>query len=101
MHSLILNNISIAYALFKVLNIITINAIIKLKSKEVIKMKRKNQLMNEIKNLEKEIKSLSDIIIDDSYVPSEDEIHGWAIRSSVAIENLTNLRDNVLEFYRN
>jgi hypothetical protein len=64
-------------------------------------MKRKNQLMDEIKNLEKEIKSLSDIIKDDSHVPSEDEIHGWAIRSSIAIENLTTLRDNVLEFYRN
>ena len=64
-------------------------------------MKRKNELMDEIKILEKEIKGLSDIIKDDKYVPSEDEIHGWAIRSNLAIENLTEFSENVLEFYRN
>lgn len=64
-------------------------------------MKRKNELMDEIKILEKEIKSLSDIIKDENHVPSQDEIHGWAIRSNIAIEKLTEFRDNVLEFCRN
>ena len=64
-------------------------------------MKRKKQLYEEIRTIEHELKELSEIVKYDDIVPSEDEIHGWAIRMNSCITVLQELRDEVLEFYTN
>ncbi|MDP4143781.1 MAG: hypothetical protein Q8936_04765 [Bacillota bacterium] len=63
-------------------------------------MKRKKELLQEIKMLEKELKSLASIVSDESVIPTEDEIHGWSIRMNACISRLEILKEEILEFYR-
>ena len=64
-------------------------------------MKRKKQLFDEIKVVEKELKELSSIIDNETFIPSQDEIHGWAIQMDNCINRLEILKEEVLEFYSN
>ena len=64
-------------------------------------VKRKKELYEEIKAIEHELKELNAIVKYDDSVPSEDEIHGWAIRMNACITMLEELRDQVIEFYTN
>lgn len=62
-------------------------------------MKRKKELYEEMKKIQRELKSLNSIVEDENYLPSEDEIHGWAIRMNACITSLEKVKDEVLEFY--
>ena len=64
-------------------------------------MKRKNQLYEEMKIIEKELKALSSLLHDEGSVPTEDEIHGWAIQMDICTNNLKSLKEDTLEFFRN
>lgn len=64
-------------------------------------MKRKKQLYEEMKHLENEFKELTLIMKENDYIPSEDEIHGWAIKMDVYINNLEMIKKEILDFYRN
>jgi hypothetical protein len=62
-------------------------------------MKRKKQLYEEMKALEHEFKELNSIVRYEDATPTEDEIHGWAIRMNAYIQALEELKKEVLEFY--
>lgn len=64
-------------------------------------MKRKKQLYEAMKHLENEFKELTLIAKDDDYIPSEDEIHGWAIKMDVYMNKVEEIKNEVLDFYRN
>ena len=64
-------------------------------------MKRKKELYDEIRVLEKELKELASILSNETVIPSQDEIHGWAINMDHCITRLKILREEVLEFYSN
>ena len=64
-------------------------------------MKRKKQLYEEIKIIEKELKALSSLLYDEGNVPTEDEIHGWAIQMDLCTNNLKKLKEETLEFFSN
>lgn len=62
-------------------------------------MKGKKELYEEIKRLEREMKSIHSIVEDETYIPSEDEIHGWAIKMTSYITALERIKKEVVEFY--
>jgi len=64
-------------------------------------MKRKKELYDEIRVVEKELKQLALIVLDETSIPSQDEIHGWAIQMDHCINRLKVLREEILEFYSN
>ena len=64
-------------------------------------MKRKKELYDEIRVLEKELKELASIVSNGTDIPSQDQIHGWAIKMEHCITRLKILREEVLEFYSN
>jgi len=68
---------------------------------QVKNMKRKKELYEEMKIVEKELKELSLIVQDKIFIPSQDEIHGWAIQMEHCINRLEVLKQEVLEFYSN
>lgn len=64
-------------------------------------MKRKKELYEEMRIVEKELKELALIVHDEIFIPSQDEIHGWAIQMDNCINRLEVLKEEVLEFYSN
>jgi len=64
-------------------------------------MKRKKELYEEIRVVAKELKELSSIVQDEMFIPSQDEIHGWAIQMDNCTNRLKVLKEEVLEFYSN
>ena len=64
-------------------------------------MKRKKELHEEFKMLEKELKALSEIVQNDATVPNEDEIHGWAIQMDQLILDMERLKEEAMEFFTN
>ena len=64
-------------------------------------MKGKKELYEEIRKLERELKSIHSIVEDQAYIPSEDEIHGWAIKMTSYITALERIKKDVVEFYTN
>jgi hypothetical protein len=67
----------------------------------VISMKRKKQLYEELKAAERELKELTLLVKYEDNIPTEDEIHGWAIRMNACVAKLQLLEKEVLEFYKN
>lgn len=68
---------------------------------QIKNMKRKKELYEEIRVVEKELKELASIVNNETFIPSQDEIHGWAIQMDYCINRLKVLREEVLEFYSN
>lgn len=64
-------------------------------------MKRKKQLYEDIKAIQKELKALSSVVYDEGNVPTEDEIHAWAIQIDMCTNSLIKLKEETLEFFRN
>ncbi|HEY5560866.1 MAG TPA: hypothetical protein VIK72_03760 [Clostridiaceae bacterium] len=64
-------------------------------------MKRKKELYDEIKLVEKEIKFLSKFVQEEEYLPTEDELHSWVIKMDVCIKKLEEVKEQVVDFYRN
>lgn len=63
-------------------------------------MKRKKELYEEFKVLEKELKELALLLKYEDSIPSEDEIHGWAIRMNSCITAMEQLKEEGLEFFK-
>ena len=64
-------------------------------------MKRKKELYDEIRIVEKELKQLACIVDNETFIPSQDEIHGWAIQMDNCISRLEIIKEEVLEFHSN
>lgn len=62
-------------------------------------MQRKKELYENMKQLEHELKDLTTIVKYNDKAATEDEIHGWAMRMGTLINNLEQLKKEVLEFY--
>ncbi|MDT8718043.1 hypothetical protein IAI10_15360 [Clostridium sp. 19966] len=64
-------------------------------------MQRKKELYEKMKQLERELKGLTEIVKYDDTIASEDEIHGWSMRMDGLINSLEQVRKDILEFHRN
>jgi len=64
-------------------------------------MKRKKELYDEIRLIEKEIKLLSTFVQEENYLPTVDELHSWVIKMDLCIKELEEVKKQVVDFYRN
>ncbi len=62
-------------------------------------MLRKIQLYENMVQLDHELKDLASIVKYEDSVATEDEIHGWVIRMNALINNLEQVKNDVLEFH--